>query len=161
MRTHRHVSPSFTPLLAAAGCAALLLGMAPAASAAPHEVNLASTDQAAAYCKSGSMGTNDIAYINSNDGAVQFGPGYKCVQKKAKKQATKKVSTALAVDGSGNVSECKLANAATSKKLCNNGGIGIYDIDYILGGLYKKIGGPGYGCGTGKQVGGIANAVCK
>ncbi len=161
MHSHLPLHTPFMRLAAAAGCASFLLGMASAASAAPHEVNLASTDQAASYCQSGSMGTNDIAYINSNDGAVQFGPGYKCVQKKAVKKDTKNVSQALSVDGSGNVSECKLANAASSKKLCNNGGIGIYDIDYILGGLYKKIGGPGYGCSTGKQVGGIANAVCK
>ena len=59
------------------------------------------------------------------------------------------------------VSECALAKPKSAEALCNGGGIGFYDIAYVLGGLYKTIGGEGYGCDIVKHVGNIGNAVCK
>ena len=158
-----HVTPTFASarMAMAAGGAALVLGLAAPASATPYEANLASESQALTYCQSGTMGTNDIGYISSSTGAVQFGPGYNCVQKKATKKDTKTITTAVLVDGSGTVSECKLARQANAVALCNSGGIGLYDIDYISGKLYKTIGGQGYSCDIVKHVGGIGNAICK
>ena len=162
MRIHPATNTSvFLRLAAAIGCASLALGMATPASAAPYEVNLASESQALTYCQSGSMPTNDIAYISSPTGAVQFGPGYNCVQKTAGKKATKDIADGLLVNGSGTVKECALARAKTAVTLCNEGGVGLYDIAYVFSGLYKTIGGPGYGCDIVKHVGNIGNAICK
>jgi hypothetical protein len=152
---------AFTRLQAAimAAAFAVAIGASGQALAAAQEVTLATPKQALAYCKSGAMKNNDIAYFNGAAGEAQFGPGakYNCAQKVP---TTSKVTKALLVTGK-KVSECRMASAKQSEKLCNAGGIGEYDIDYILGPVATVIGGPGYGCTTNITTGGIGNAICQ
>lgn len=127
------------------------------AFAAAKEVNLADAAQALAYCQSGAMPAGDIAYFASSGGGVaQHGPETKCAQVIPKKT----VRNALQIKGS-TVKECKLAIATAATDLCNAGGIGTWDIDYIAGPVTSTIGGPGYGCPTSTNSGGIGNAICK
>ena len=146
-------------------CASAITGAAAPAFAAapPTEATLASTSQALAFCQSNAMGSADIAYINGPNGVVQFGPKYNCAQMAATKSITPAITTAIRVDStSGAISECKVAIPMGAVKLCNAGGIGKFDIAYILGGLYRTIGGQGYNCGikVHKTVA-IGAAICK
>ena len=144
-------------------CASLVLGVTSAASAAaPHEVTLASASQALAFCQSGAMGVDNIDYIISPTGLVQFGPGYNCVQQAATKKNTPTVHTAMLVSGSGAISECTVASAMPAVKLCEGGGLGEYDIAFISGPRYNTVGGRGYGCDiVVHKDGNIGNAICK
>jgi hypothetical protein len=116
------------------------------------EVNLASSAQALAFCQAGSL--KGVAYFSGTAGDAQF------VKKCTQAVPTKSVKDALLVTGS-TVSECKLATAKQAIALCNNGGIGTYDIAYIAGAPATVIGGPGYGCSTNQTTLGIGNAVCQ
>jgi len=138
---------------------ALGIGASGQALAGAREATLASAEQALAYCQSGAMKYTDVAYFNGSAGEAQFGPNPKdkCAQKVP---TTAKVIKALVVTGT-TVSQCTLATAKRSQMLCNAGGIGEWDIDYILGPVATVIGGPGYGCGTSITTGGIGNAICK
>jgi hypothetical protein len=154
-------SSKFTRLHTATLAAAFAVGIGASgqALAAAQEATLASAKQALAYCKSGAMKNNDVAYFNGSAGEAQFGPSAKdkCAQKVP---TTAKVTKALVFTGT-TVSECKMASAKQSQTLCNAGGVGEWDIDYILGPVATVIGGPGYGCGTSITTGGIGNAICK
>ena len=93
MRTYPNMTTSVARLAVAIGCTPFLFGMAASASAAtPYEVNLASESQALAYCQSGSMPTNDIAYINSSKGLVQFGAGLRLHAKEGQEKTDEKRS---------------------------------------------------------------------
>jgi hypothetical protein len=141
--------------------AALALGVAGFASAATakgiREVTLASTDQALAYCQSGKMPANDIAYITGGPGLVQYGPSQSCAQQVLTKG---KVTKAVQVVGT-KVSECKLARSAPAIQFCQSGAMGEWDIDYISGKVDLALGGPGYGCDVGQTTSSIGNAICK
>ncbi len=125
-----------------------------ALAASASEVDLASSAQALAYCQAGSLSKGSVAYFNGTAGAAQYAK--KCAQA----VPTRKVKDALEVNGS-TVSECKLASAKQAIALCNNGGIGFYDIAYIAGPAATVIGGPGYGCTTNQTTLSIGNAVCQ
>jgi hypothetical protein len=126
-----------------------------ALAAAATEVDLASSEQALAYCQAGNLPKGSVAYFVGTAGEAQYAKK-KCAQA----VPTKKVTAALQVNGS-TVSECKLASAKEAIALCNNGGIGEYDIAYIAGPAATVIGGPGYGCSTNITNLSIGNAVCK
>jgi hypothetical protein len=126
-----------------------------ARAATVTEVDLATSAQAKAYCKAGSLPKGSIAYFNGTAGDAQYATK-KCTQA----VPTKKVKDALLVTGS-TVSECKLATAKQAIALCNSGGIGEYDIAYIAGAAATVIGGPGYGCTTNQTTLSIGNAVCQ
>jgi hypothetical protein len=126
----------------------------PVRPARPTEVVLATPAQASAFCEAGSMTKGSVAYINGTAGESEYAK--KCTQAVPKKS----VKEALLVTGS-TVSECKLASAKEAIALCNDGGIGYYDIAYIAGPVATVIGGPGYGCTTNQTTLGIGNAVCK
>jgi hypothetical protein len=125
-----------------------------AAAATATEVDLASPDQALAYCQAGSMTKGTVAYFNGPAGDAQYAK--KCAQA----VPVKKVKDALLVTGS-TVSECELAPAKAAIALCVNGGMGYYDIAYIAGAPATVIGGPGYGCTTNQTTLSIGNAICK
>ena len=120
----------------------------------PVEVDLASPAQALTYCQAGSLPTGSVAYFDGTAGDAQYA--------KNCKQAvpTKKVKEAILLKGS-KVTSCKLASVADAITLCNNGGIGEYDIAYIAGPVATVIGGPGYGCSTNQTTLSIGNAICK
>ncbi|HTT85647.1 MAG TPA: hypothetical protein VMF67_19390 [Rhizomicrobium sp.] len=144
---------------AALASAALVFGFAgpAAAKGSIGEVTLASPDQALAYCQSGSMPADDIAYISGGPGLVQYGPSQNCAQSVPTKG---KITKAIQVVGS-TVSECKLANAKKSVAYCESGAMGEWDIDYISGKVGYTLSGPGYGCETGFSSSSIGNAICK
>jgi len=137
--------------------AAFLLGVAASgqARAKPAEVTLASPAEALAYCKAGKMAKTDIAYINGTGGLSQYG-AKGCPQQSPKG----KVKNALEVNG-GTTSECALASATQAVKLCDDGGVGEYDIDLIAGKVGHTLSGPGYGCVVNFSTSGIGNAICK
>jgi hypothetical protein len=146
--------------ISTAGVAAAVFALAVTASghamaASPTEVDLATSAQALAYCKAGSLPKGSIAYFNGTAGEAQYA-AKKCTQA----VPPKKVKEALLVTGS-TVSECKLATAKQAIALCNSGGIGEYDIAYIAGPAATVIGGPGYGCTTNQTTLSIGNAVCQ
>ncbi len=126
------------------------------AFAAAKEITLATGAQALAYCQSCAMPAGDIAYFASTGGVAQHGPETKCAQVIPKKT----VRNAIRTKGKS-VAECKLAVPTAATDLCNAGGIGTWDIDYIAGPVTSTIGGPGYGCPTSTNTGGIGNAICK
>jgi hypothetical protein len=126
-----------------------------ALAAKATEVDLASPAQALTYCQAGSLPKGSVAYFNGTAGDAQFAKK-KCAQA----VPTKKVKEALLVTGS-TVSSCALASAKDAIALCNNGGMGTYDIAYIAGPAATVIGGPGYGCSTNHTTLSIGNAICK
>jgi hypothetical protein len=139
---------------AVAAVVALGLGVyGHAMAATTTEVDLASSSQALKFCKGGTQ--KGVAYFNGTAGDAQY-VDRKCSQAVPKKA----VSDALLVTGS-KVSECKLATAKQAIKLCNEGGMGEYDIAYIKGPAATVIGGPGYGCTTNITTLSIGNAICK
>jgi hypothetical protein len=140
-----------------AAAALVFTAQAQAKKGTPTEITLASPAQALAYCQAGSMGANDIAYINGANGLAQYGSAKNCAQQIPAKG---KVSTALEVNGS-TVSECKLVTAKEAVTLCNDGDLGEWNIDYIAGKIGYTISGPGYGCNVGTSTSGIGTALCK
>ena len=141
--------------------AALVLGIAgfgaSSAAATTREVILATADQALAYCQSGKMLSGDIAYIAGGPRIVQYGPDQNCAQ-----QVAKKITVSKAVQAVGSeISECRLATAATALSFCQGGSMGEWDIDYIRGRIGKTVNGPGYGCTVNHSTSSIGNAVCK
>jgi hypothetical protein len=103
------------------------------------------------------MPTNDVAYITGGPGLVQYGPGASCAQSVPKKGV---ITKAIKVHGK-NVSECFLLGASKAVTLCDDGGIGTYNIDYISGKIGHTISGPGYGCVANFSSSSIGTAVCK
>lgn len=148
----------FARLPVGVACAAFALSIAASgqASAATKEVTLASASQALAYCKSGKMPSNDVAYINGAGGLAQFGPGASCAQKAATSPAKK----AVEVKGK-RVLECNLSAAKAAVTFCNSGAMGEWDIAYISGKVGRTISGPGYGCGVNFSTSSIGNAICR
>ena len=144
------VTPALKSRIAAAVFALCAGASGHALAAAPTEVNLASSDQALAFCQGGTQ--KGTAYFNGTE--AQF------TKKCAQAAPTKRVAAALQVTGS-TVSECKLATAKQAIALCNAGGIGLYDIAYVSGPALTVIGGPGYGCTTNQTTLSIGNAICK
>ncbi len=140
--------------------AAFVLGVTAAgqASAATKEINLASPTQALAYCRSGKMPTNDIAYIAGQGGLAQYGPGANCAQAVPAKG---KVGKAIEVTPMNKVMECTMQTATKSLAFCTDGEMGEWDIDYIAGKVGVSISGPGYGCEIGVSTSSLGNAVCK
>jgi hypothetical protein len=153
-------SSLFTFLPGAVVAAALVLGMTVpmhTAAAAAKEVTLASAKQALKYCQSGKMPSSDIAYISGAGGVAQFGPGSNCVQQVPSKTLVKK-----AVEVSGTrILECNLAGPTIATQLCQNGGMGEWDIGYISGKPGRTMSGVGYGCVVNYSTTGIGNAICK
>jgi hypothetical protein len=145
--------------MAAVLSAAIAFGITAAApaSAATKEVNLATPAQALAYCKSGRMPGSDIAYVNGGPGLVQYGPTDHCKQRVPNTIPIKK---AIRIVGK-RASECNLASPGQAITFCNDGGMGEYDIAYILGKVGKTISGPGYGCVVNFSTSSIGNAICK
>jgi hypothetical protein len=137
--------------------AAFVLGMTASgqAFATPKEVNLASSAEALAYCKAGKMAKTDIAYFNGASGISQYG-AKGCPQQSPKG----KVRLALANNGK-KTSECYLASPTQAVKLCNDGGVGEYDIDLIAGKVGQTLSGPGYGCVVNFSTSSIGNAICR
>jgi hypothetical protein len=140
--------------LVAAALAVSLGASGHALAASATEVDLASPAQALTYCQAGSLPKGSVAYFTGTVGDAQYAK--KCAQAVPKK----KVTEALLVSGS-TVSSCKLASAKDAIALCNNGGIGEYDIAYIAGPAATVIGGPGYNCTTNQTTLSIGNAICK
>jgi|WetSurMetagenome_2_1015567.scaffolds.fasta_scaffold126671_2 hypothetical protein len=138
------------PLTAALAFSAAMFA-ATAASAAPHEIVLATPAEAKSMCQK--LGEWDIAAIIGPPGFAQFGPGYKCKQE---------VSTN---SGLGNAieagkGECVLASAAEAKTVCNS--MGAWDIAIIQGPAGMSQFGPSYGCKQEVPKGtGVGNAICK
>jgi len=138
--------------------AALIAGLtAPADAKGIREVSLASTSQALAYCQSGKMPANDIAYIAGAPGLAQYGPSQECAQQVPTKG---KITKAVQVVGT-KVSECTLAKKKPAIAFCQGGGMGEWDIDYISGKVGQTLNGPGYGCDVNFSTSSIGNAICK
>jgi len=141
--------------------AALVLGLAgfgvSASAKGIREVTLASSDQALAYCQSGKMPANDVAYVAGGPSLVQYGPSQSCAQQVATKG---KISKAIQVVGT-KVSECKLAKSKQAVPFCQDGAMGEWDIDYIAGKVGQTLNGPGYGCDVNFSTSTIGNAICK
>jgi hypothetical protein len=144
--------------------AAFVLGVAAAPATAkeiiltsPTEVILATPAQALAYCQSGKMPGSDIAYIAGPGGLAQYGPSSSCAQQVPAKTA---VTKSIEVVGS-RVRECNLVGAKNAIQLCQNGGVGEWDIDYIAGKVGKTLSGPGYGCTVNFSTSSIGNAICR
>jgi hypothetical protein len=156
---HRNITPAAVSGRLKHGlcAAALTVGLSAsghALAAGPKEVDLASPAQALAYCNAGSLPKGSVAYFVGTAGDAQYAS--KCAQAVPKN----KVKAALLVKGK-TIKECRLASASQAIALCNNGGIGTYDIAYIAGPAATVIGGPGYGCGTNQTTLSIGNAICK
>jgi hypothetical protein len=138
--------------------ATFLLGMTASgqAFATPKEVDLATPAEALTYCKAGKMAKTDIAYIAGANGIAQYG-AKGCPQK-----SPTKIKVQLAIQNNGTkTSECKLASATQAVKLCDDGGVGEYDIDLIAGKVGQTLSGPGYGCVVNFSTSSIGNAICK